>query len=237
MQQSVSVHAAPKTLTDLPLELRKQIYAYVIVNEYEIWPMRNLWAPGAGYSEEVHNQLNLTLVSRHIRFESLQVFLSHNTFNLCVSSSRWGKLPSAAELGRRWRVELGERMRHIRRIVYEVRQSVNESPAKTRIIWSDYRLYLGAEVVVKHGSAAAMRNGTCIGTMVERCGCELERRLRLAMQKVGGYDGRVLLQFAESLELVTDGLEWAQCAVCERSRLVEPAPAPKCESAKLDESL
>lgn len=178
--------------------------------------------------------LNLTLVSRDIRAETLQVFLSCNTFDLCVNPTTRAKVKSTTELARRWRVELGARMRHVRRLVYEVRQSVSEQSRKTRAIWSNYQLCLGAEVVVKHGSAAAMRNGNCNGTMIERCGCELERRLRLAMQEVGGYDGRALLKFAESLERVTNRLEWTHCPTCERSRLVEAAP--KGNFAKLDES-
>lgn len=221
MQQSVPPRAAPITLTDLPLELRKQIYGYVVVDEYALCSSRR-YGFSRSFTANVFRQPNLAMVSRTIRSEALEVFLSRNIFSLRARAET--HLSSPAELISRWRLTVGGRLRHVRRLTLSHHESVSDFDGKTRRLWTEYTLSLGAEVVVKHRTQALVGEPHWVGPMYERCACELERSLRLEMQAAGGYDGMVLLQSAGNLDKITRRLRCTDCAICRRSRLVEATP-------------
>jgi len=139
---------APTTLTDLPLDLRNNIYEYVITQKSAICPIQCQWlrrANGIRYYHDVPVQPNLALVSRSIRTEVLEVFLMRNNFSLRPCATRY--INSEAQLIARWRLLLGERPRHLRHITFV---NVFRHPAGTQhgtmFTWMRYDVCLGAGV-------------------------------------------------------------------------------------------
>jgi hypothetical protein len=83
--------ATPTRFLDIPLELRRQIYHYLLVREDPIIVKRLLGNPYTpGQSQGLHS--NILCVSKQINHEALEVLYGDNTFHVSLESGGFTSL-------------------------------------------------------------------------------------------------------------------------------------------------
>lgn len=223
-EQGVRPHDAPsshrpKTLTDLPRELRDQIYEYATVSEYALPALatkiqQRLIPGGVKYALCVPS---LACVCRALRQEVLQVYISHNTFD--VYAGCYGLLDSAAGI-KIWRKLLGPLVKHVRTIAFEMVLLHAHG-------WSekhDFNTYLTMSLLdvrafkwtsCCHAPGVAMSAGP-------HCVCDFSRGLSDRVAGASESKGDSLLNFAK--EILSNEGEKVEEFYCGRCGLVGFVP-------------
>lgn len=120
---------SPTTFSDLPRELRDRIYEYAAVQNYPVGLLRSLGRQrpnGARHYMVTPNQPALALVSRQIRDEVLEVFLSFNIFE--VRASMMSSLKTLASVVNEWRSSMSGQLRHLRHLRHRLIRDVEDHP-------------------------------------------------------------------------------------------------------------
>lgn len=219
-EQGVRPHDAPsshrpKTLTDLPRELRDKIYEYATVSECVV-PALATRRPAHGITYALCVP-SLACVCKALRQEVLQVYLSRNTFDL--SAGFYSTLDSASNISV-WRHLLGPLTKHVRTIMLEmVLLHSHDQPGR-----HDFNTYLTISLLGPgafewtsccHAPGVAMSAGP-------HCVCDFSRGLSDRVAGASEIKGDSLLNFAK--EILSNEGEKVEEFYCGRCGLVGFVP-------------
>ena len=222
----------PKTFTDLPRELRDQIYGYATV----IYPIAR---PGLGvtWSGNHHGTEpslplpSLAYVSKSIRAGALEVYLSRNIFDLEPIP---GMFNHPSQHLTCWRRMLGPLVTHVRRIKVRLSfrhaQPTPSGREEKRRLDNFISLSLLEGITITHTvvcqawhehSPSASPGDVLNYEKSDHCVCDLVQGLETKMQATDGYHGGLFLHFTEGM-LSGSGKEVkdVRCAKCDKVKLV-----------------